>query len=391
MQNLSVMIKRQFAMQKKTFIKIFRLLLIGFMGFGVGKLMGVILPKSGPLLPLVGLTLGAKLLLFASILPAILFVLAWHEAGHALAGVMVGFDFKMYVVGPFLWEKQAGKWVFKWNKKVNAAGGMVICLPQSEDNIATKFAWYAAAGPIASLLLAVLAAVIGFYVLPPFDQIGSLAVGAIKFFLFVVALFSALIFLVTSIPMHMGGFYSDGARVMRLLSGGDKAKFDVFILKMTAKLASKTRPKDLAIKEIEEARILGARLKEPFAVYLDGYLHHAAFDSGQYDEAERYLQDYIAQAEKIPQGIREVVWLDAAFFYAYAQKDIEKAVEYLGRFRPSAIIPKAYQYAAEAAVAHLKNDRETFTLKKDAALRELPNMMDQGLAAATRERMEQLQ
>jgi len=35
----------------------------------------------------------------------------------------------MYVIGPFLWAKEQNNWLFKWNKNVNTAGGLVICLP----------------------------------------------------------------------------------------------------------------------------------------------------------------------------------------------------------------------------------------------------------------------
>ena len=39
------------------------------------------------------------------------------------------------------------------------------------------------------------------------------------------------------------------------------------------------------------------------------------------------------------------VWLDAAFFYAYAKKDLEKALHYWNMFKPAAMISKAQIFA----------------------------------------------
>jgi hypothetical protein len=38
----------------------------------------------------------------------------------------MNFDFRMYVVGPLLWDKEEKGWRFKWNKIVNTFGGFVI-------------------------------------------------------------------------------------------------------------------------------------------------------------------------------------------------------------------------------------------------------------------------
>jgi uncharacterized membrane protein len=83
--------------------------------------------------------------------PLFFIVIGVHAAGHAVAGVWVNFDFKMYVVGPFMWEKELTGWKFKWNKNVNTFGGMAICLPVRTENLPIRFSIYAPSGPIASL------------------------------------------------------------------------------------------------------------------------------------------------------------------------------------------------------------------------------------------------
>jgi len=66
-------------------------------------------------------------------------VIAVHEMGHAIAGIAVKFDFKTYVVGPFMWEKDEIGWRFKWNRNVNTAGGLVICMPIGTENYPNDF------------------------------------------------------------------------------------------------------------------------------------------------------------------------------------------------------------------------------------------------------------
>ena len=127
---------------------------------------------------------------------------------------------------------------------------------------------------------------------------------------------------------------TDGARILRLQRGGDTARFEYLILKLTVSTSSGVRPKLLNINELEEALAVAKRLNEPFGVYLHGFLHQVAFDNDDVAAAEKHLLDYINEAENIPEGIRNMVWLDAAFFYAYGKKDLEAAARFWQQFEP---------------------------------------------------------
>lgn len=358
----------------------FLLLLVfgGGMGYLVGRMLAV--PSTNTIPP------GMKLGMMALLIPAFLIVIAWHEAGHAVAGIKVGFDFQLYVVGPFMWEKDRSGWHFKWNKNVNTAGGLVLCLPVGAANLSRRFTMYAAGGPLASLLLTLLSW--GLYVIffqdNPASHPGVELAGTLLLF---TALLSLLIFFVTAIPFHAGGFYSDGARVLRLLKGGDAAKFDILMLKIVTESTGGVRPKLLNLAEIAEAQTIAKRLNEPFGVYFHHFLHQAAFDGGDLDEAEKHLLDYIEEADKIPEGIRNGVWLDAAFFYAYAKKDLPTASRFWAQFKPTAMIPKAQILATEAALCAVKNEPEKMLSTIDAAMRALPDMMDKGMATALAEKL----
>lgn len=322
-------------------------------------------------------------------IPIFFMVIGIHEAGHALAGVWVRFDFRLYVVGPFMWQKEQHVWKFSWNKNVNTFGGMVICLPPDAHDVSKRFSIYAAGGPVASLLLTMLAFGISRLIFM-FNDAGHTGLMTLQYFFVVMAFFSLIIFLVTSIPMHFGGFSSDGARVLRLLQGGERAIFETLILKLIASSSSGQRPKLTNMEELHDAQELADKLNAPFGIYLQSFFHQAAFDRGEIDEAEKYLHNYIQRAEEIPAGIRNVVWLDAAFFYAYAKEDLIQAEQYWQQFKPSGMIPKAQIYATEAAIAVLKNQTELALSKIDASQREVPGMLDRGVGVALVDKLHDL-
>jgi hypothetical protein len=326
------------------------------------------------------------ILLIAFLLPAYFIVVGFHEGGHALAGILMNFDFRMYVVGPFLWEKENGHWKFKWNRNVNISGGMVICLPTTSENLSKRFSFYAAGGPIASLLLVALAYTI-YWLIDHATISGSALLSTIALGFGMVAFLSLAIFIVTAIPLQTGGFYSDGARIIRFLRGGDIARFDLLLLKIITSSASGVRPRELVVEELEEAKVLAKKLNAPMGVYLHGYHYQVAFDNDDVENAEIHLQNYINEANQIPDGIRCCVWLDAAFFYAAGKRDLQTAERFWEKYKPAALIPKAQVLATQAAINLLKNETEKGSSALDASLNEIANMLDKGIGIALKDRL----
>lgn len=201
---------------------------------------------------------------------------------------------------------------------------------------------------------------------------------------------SLLIFGITSLPFHTGGFYSDGARVIRFMRGGDVARFDLLLLKIITGSASGIRPRDLSLVEIIEAKQLALKLQAPMGVYIHSYHYQIELDNSDIEQAEMHLQNYVKLADDVPGGIRNAVWLDAAFFYAAIKQDLSKAEFYWKQFAPSALIPQSMVFATEAALSWLNHDKTVFEEKYQAALRELPNMLDRGVGIALHDRLEEL-
>jgi hypothetical protein len=343
-------------------------ILSGVFGFFIGK-FGF---QAGKTLPTNVIWIWA-----ISFIPVFFFVIGFHEAGHAVAGISQQFDFRMYVVGPFMWVKEEGGWKFKWNKNVNTSGGMVICLPTGTNDLKRRFTIYAAGGPVASLVLALVGWLIFKLTAPEI----------ISHLFLMMAAFSILIFLVTALPFHAGGFTSDGGRILNLQRGGGASRFEMLILKIISETTGGLRPSQLNWVELEEANALAKKLNAPFGVYVYGYFHQAAWDKGDIEAAERHLLDYVNEIDAMPDGIKNAVWCDAAFFYAFAKRDLDKAMYYWKRFKPSAVMPKASVLATELAIERLKNSGASNHAKLEIALGELPNMLDKGVAAVLKERL----
>lgn len=325
----------------------------------------------------------AFITLLTLFIPAFFLVIALHEGGHALAGTYVKFNFKLYAVGPFLWEKEMSGWKFKWNKNVNTSGGMVICIPTGSEALSKRFAFYVAGGPLSSLVGAGIFYLIAIALPTPHNTFLEITSGLV----WILAALSAVIFIMTALPFHAGGFSSDGARVLRLFRGGDVARFEVLLVKIIASSMGGVRPSLLNQDELDEAMVLSKKINAPMGVYLNSFFFQAAWDRNQLDEAEAHLANYLNESVAIPEGIRSSVYLDAVFFYAYAKNDLEKALHFWKQFKPSAIIPKSISLAAEAAIQLLQHKHHQALTQIEKAIAELPNMMDKGSAHALKERL----
>lgn len=349
---------------------------IGYLGAQVGA-------KAAQQIP--GVVVATLVVL---LIPTFLLVIAIHEGGHAFAGTRVGFDFRTYVVGPFLWDKQPDGWKFMWNKNINTSGGLVICIPTGTHNLDKRFIIYAAGGPLASLALALVAGVV-FVLLRGVEQ--SVLVQIVTYLFSMLAFLSAAIFLITSLPLQAGGFSSDGARVLRLLRGGDKARFEILMLKIVSGSMAGMRPALLDKTELEEASQLGERLQSPMALYIAYYFYLSTLDRNQVEEAEQYLQLYINNADDVPEGFRGMVWLEAAFFYAVVRADLPKAEHYFQLYKPSALTALAVEYTTRAAMAKLKVEPSEFDTWISKAEQALPNMMDKGAMLVVQDKINLLQ
>ena len=141
-------------------------------------------------------------------------VLGVHEMGHLLIGLQQGFRFQLFVVGPLGIKREEERVKVYFNTNIGYYGGLAATTPVGDhpDN-AKKFARILIAGPLASLLLALL-----FFGLAPL--IGR----PFGILFFIGSAISMAIFFATTIPSQTGMFFTDRKRYQRLITPGKNAR-----------------------------------------------------------------------------------------------------------------------------------------------------------------------
>ena len=154
-------------------------------------------------------------------------VLGVHELGHLITGLVQGFRFEIFVVGPLGIKKENNKIKVYLNKNIGHYGGIAATIPKNDNPENSKiFAKIILAGPIASLVLALI--LCSLYFLLNLNKPVIILIGALA---------SIGIFFVTLIPMKTGMFFSDGKRYQRLTSDGPEKEVELAVLRVIGSYA----------------------------------------------------------------------------------------------------------------------------------------------------------
>ena len=240
------------------------------------------------------------------LLLAILLVLAVHEVGHAVAGMLVRMKLVGLVVGPFYWSYAHGKMRFVFRRAgLVAFGGQTMVAPTTMENFRNRKALQVAGGPIASLLVGAVAvvAILGARGRPWASEWVVLAVFAD---------ITTLVGLLNLVPFGNKSMYSDGAKLYQILNGGLWARYHRALGMISSIAVTALRPRDYDIATLEEAAGKIARGRDEAFVRLCAYSFYV--DSGRTDEAIAA----VAKAEAIcrEQSIEAPVEWCAAFVLA---------------------------------------------------------------------------
>lgn len=276
----------------------------------------------------------------------ILVVLAVHELGHLAGGRISGFRFAMFAVGPIFITRE-GTLKIRWNRSLALWGGIAAAVPVRHDNLNRAMGIYMAGGPLASMLLAVV-------------LWGISARVEIR----IMAAFSALIGIVTLIPMRSGGFLSDGARLLMLIRNGPQARRWSALAAVGACAYTMTRPRDWPRELIEQARsIPDASCDDLSAAWLD---FRAALDSGDEQRAAAAI-DYVWQhRQALPKMMAAAVEVDRTTFLSlYQRQPVGKAPEPTPLAEPHSI------ELAVAAVLLAEGKRKTAAEKAQVELQRM--------------------
>ncbi|OTX98982.1 hypothetical protein BK731_28150 [Bacillus thuringiensis serovar muju] len=167
-----------------------------------------------------------------------LLVLAIHELGHVVFGLIGGLNFKFMTVGPITFQKEKGKVRVRENKLWMYFGGVAMLVPPSIEtpNLSKKWAWLTLGGPITSLLFGITS---GYIYMVSYYQ-----------YLLYFSVLHFVIFAATIIPIK-GTFLSDGMQFLILIKDDEKAKQHLYNIQVSSELFSYKRPKDWDERLIE--------------------------------------------------------------------------------------------------------------------------------------------
>ncbi|MBS4538784.1 M50 family metallopeptidase [Clostridium sp. D2Q-11] len=168
-------------------------------------------------------------------------VVTIHELGHIITGILSGFRFILFVIGPFgLKRNDKGKITFYIEKNKALWGGIGGTVPvdDKKDNF-KNFRRLIIAGPLTSLLFGVIMLIVFFYKSYLFILLlGAMAVG---------------ISIATLLPFRAGVFYTDGGRWLRMKGNDHDAKVELAIFNF---IQSYSINKDYSKLNIEDTQLL---------------------------------------------------------------------------------------------------------------------------------------
>lgn len=314
-----------------------------------------------------GWAVGVGLLLLLPVL--YLIVVGVHELGHVGAGLWRGFTFYGLTIGPFSWRPAAdGRIRTERNRNLNTAGGLAVMLPTDTPRLRQDFMWFAAGGPLASLVLAVVLWAVATYALPT---------GVLSGIVLIAALLSVAIFLVTILPFRSGGFASDGMRILTFLRDSSTARADLTALRAMAQLRAGRPHTDLPDAELAAAAA-DPSVSEQQRVAMDYYRYYYALAHGEVDRAAELFGSVLDRIDVFPAGTHGAFYLEQAVFEARYRRDLPAARAALERYTPGPLTEAVSVPLATAAVADLAGDRATLAAQLPLIEAGLDRMTDQG-------------
>lgn len=221
------------------------------------------------------------------LIPCYVIAAAIHELGHIIAGILSGFKFYLFVVGPIGLKRNSNDKVSIYLEKNPALwGGVGGTLPQdNNDKNYDAFAKVLLAGPICSIVFSGI-----------FIPIGL----ATSYMFFILVGFMALgMGVACLIPMRNGCFYTDGGRWLRMHRKGQDGLVEMAIWNITQRCAINNSFLNINLKEIEILK----NDKDPRFQYLGYYYSYNYYkENNDFDMAEKEKDQISRLSTKVPKN-----------------------------------------------------------------------------------------
>ena len=295
----------------------------------------------------------------------IVFVLAFHEAGHLAGGMSRGMRFLLFIAGPFGWVRGKDGVRFRWFFNLGTLGGVAAAMPVPGAALKPQLTRLVVGGPLASLVLATAGFAV-FWFVP--GRVGAYAL--------VTAGLSLAIFVVTAVPMRSGGFMSDGMQLRQLRRQPAMVERRARLLALMGQGLAGLRPRDYDRESLTHAQaITGDEALYDVGVWLYSYFN--ALDAGDVAAAEGFLARVEPLFDDYPDGFRQAIAIELALFEALHRRRLDQAHAWLARAR-GGVVDVSRRRLAEAAVAAREGRRDDALAALKAAEAKLGSSMDAG-------------
>ncbi len=292
-----------------------------FGGAMLGGTLAILAAKYGDELLTPLLEAMPSLAVFNGLLAALMLVLAIvvHELGHVVGGMLQGFRFVLFIVGPFRIDRdpEIGTLRVGRNRSLEMAGGAAACMPVDEHDLVRRVKWLVAGGPLASALFTALGASLALVPEPHWWSGAALLFASI----------CAALTLATTVPMQNGSFVTDGKRFLQLHRGGAEARRDAAQF-----LALVKDQQGVPVRELS-AQLLRDQLIPADASMHEVLARAAAYAwlvaHGEVATARLHLARAAALADGLPFNLDAAMALEEAVAFAWYDRDAAQARERL--------------------------------------------------------------
>jgi Zn-dependent protease len=239
-----------------------------------------------------------------------------HELGHVFAGWATEMKLRTFVIGPLRFTLRSGKWGCQFNPAGLWGGGAAGLVPTHLQDIRSRQVFVIAAGPVASLITAILAT--AFALTSP----GNAWAPAWKFFSWL-ATFAWVSAVINCIPVRPQDQYSDGAQIYQLLSNGPWADFHLAFSMVSSSLVTPLRARDFDVAVLNRAAAFMVTGQRGMLLNLFLYMHHC--DCGRTEEGLRYFEIAESMYPQIAKELPADLHLEFVYGNAFFKQDLAAA------------------------------------------------------------------
>jgi hypothetical protein len=234
-----------------------------------------------------------------------------------------------------------------------------------------------AGGPVASLLLAILAVPLAAVSDPRFAAYFTWS-----------AAMSFGIFFVTLIPTRAGGFMSDGMQLIDVLRGGSAAIEKSALLQVFAQSMEGVRPRDWSASAIDALSRIESE-KSPQQSGGSLYLLARAMDCQHQDDIARYRKRLEEGVDAQPSAFKQTIHIELAIC-AWLAGDAAALRRHLEAGK-GGIVEESRRLLAQAALAKLEGRHEDCERDRLLALKAQAKTSDAGQGKLTEDQLAMLQ